>query len=50
MTGLLHRHGDRIDDVLELLYEHPALARTLNGEVSYLQAEAVLALCAQRGR
>ncbi|MFI0432924.1 MAG: glycerol-3-phosphate dehydrogenase/oxidase [Candidatus Nanopelagicales bacterium] len=44
MTGLLHRHGDRIDDVLELLYEHPALARTLNGELSYLQAEAVLAV------
>jgi glycerol-3-phosphate dehydrogenase len=44
---LLHRHGDRIGDVLELAREHPALGRPLTGAPGYLAAEVVHAVTAE---
>jgi glycerol-3-phosphate dehydrogenase len=44
---LLHRHGDRIGDVLELARAHPALARALTGAPGYLAAEVVHAVTAE---
>jgi glycerol-3-phosphate dehydrogenase len=44
---LLHRHGDRIGDVLELARAHPALARPLTGAPGYLAAEVVHAVTAE---
>ena len=44
---LLHRHGDRIGDVLELARTHPALARPLTGAPGYLAAEVVHAVLAE---
>jgi glycerol-3-phosphate dehydrogenase len=44
---LLHRHGDRIGDVLELAREHPALGRPLAGAPGYLAAEVVHAVTAE---
>jgi len=44
---LLHRHGDRIGDVLELARKHPALARPLTGAPGYLAAEVVHAVTAE---
>jgi glycerol-3-phosphate dehydrogenase len=44
---LLHRHGDRIGDVLELARTHPALARPLTGAPGYLAAEVVHAVTAE---
>lgn len=44
MEGLLHRHGDRIDDVLELMYENPELAEPFSADLPYRKAEAVIAI------
>jgi glycerol-3-phosphate dehydrogenase len=44
---LLHRHGDRIGDVLEIARKHPALARPLTGAPDYLAAEVVHAVTAE---
>ena len=44
---LLHRHGDRIGDVLELARKYPALARPLTGAPHYLAAEVVHAVNAE---
>jgi glycerol-3-phosphate dehydrogenase len=44
---LLHRHGDRIGDVLELAREHPALGRPVTGAPGYLAAEVVHAVTAE---
>jgi glycerol-3-phosphate dehydrogenase len=44
---LLHRHGDRIADVLELVRSDPALARPLAGAPGYLAAEVVHAVTAE---
>jgi glycerol-3-phosphate dehydrogenase len=47
---LLHRHGDRIGDVLALVREHPALGRPLTGAEDYLAAEVVHAVTAEGAR
>jgi len=44
---LLHRHGDRVHDVLALVREDPALGRPLAGAPGYLAAEVVLAVTAE---
>jgi glycerol-3-phosphate dehydrogenase len=44
---LLHRHGDRIGDVLELARSRPELARPLTGAPDYLAAEVVHAVLAE---
>jgi glycerol-3-phosphate dehydrogenase len=44
---LLHRHGDRIGDVLDLVRSDPALARPLTGAPDYLAAEVVHAVMAE---
>jgi glycerol-3-phosphate dehydrogenase len=44
---LLHRHGDRIADVLDLVREDPALGRPLTGAPAYLAAEVVHAVRAE---
>lgn len=44
MEGLLHRHGDRIDDVVELMYEDPSLAEPFSDTLPYRKAEAVIAI------
>jgi glycerol-3-phosphate dehydrogenase len=44
---LLHRHGDRTPDVLELTRSDPALARPLAGAPGYLAAEVVHAVRAE---
>jgi glycerol-3-phosphate dehydrogenase len=44
---LLHRHGDRIGDVLALIREDPALGRPLSGAPGYLAAEVVHAVAAE---
>ena len=44
MEGMMRRHGDRIDDVLALIYERPELAEPLSEDVSYRKAEAVVAI------
>ncbi|HLM06954.1 MAG TPA: glycerol-3-phosphate dehydrogenase/oxidase [Blastococcus sp.] len=44
---LLHRHGDRIGDVLEIARRSPALARPLTGAPGYLAAEVVHAVTAE---
>jgi glycerol-3-phosphate dehydrogenase len=47
VSRLLHRHGDRIGDVLQLARTHPALARPLTGAPGYLAAEVVHAVTAE---
>jgi glycerol-3-phosphate dehydrogenase len=44
---LLHRHGDRTADVLELVRRDPALGRPLEGAPGYLAAEVVHAVTAE---
>jgi glycerol-3-phosphate dehydrogenase len=44
---LLHRHGDRIADVLDLARSDPALGRPLTGAPDYLAAEVVHAVTAE---
>ena len=44
MEGLMRRHGDRIDDVLQVIYEQPELAEPLSPDVPYRKAEAVVAI------
>jgi glycerol-3-phosphate dehydrogenase len=44
---LLHRHGDRIGDVLDLARSEPALGRPLTGASDYLAAEVVHAVTAE---
>jgi glycerol-3-phosphate dehydrogenase len=44
---LLHRHGDRLGDVLDLARRDPALARPLAGAPDYLAAEVVHAVTAE---
>jgi glycerol-3-phosphate dehydrogenase len=44
---LLHRHGDRVGDVLALGRENPALGRPLTGAPDYLTAEVVHAVTAE---
>jgi glycerol-3-phosphate dehydrogenase len=44
---LLHRHGDRVGDVLDLARADPALARPLAGAPDYLAAEVVHAVTAE---
>jgi glycerol-3-phosphate dehydrogenase len=44
---LLHRHGDGITDVLELVRSDPALGRQLTGAPGYLAAEVVHAVTAE---
>jgi glycerol-3-phosphate dehydrogenase len=44
---LLHRHGDRVADVLALIREDPALGRPLTGAPDYLAAEVVHAVTAE---
>src|SRR4051812_16643166 len=44
---LLHRHGDRIGDVLALARQDPLLARPLTGAPDYLAAEVVHAVTAE---
>jgi len=44
---LLHRHGDRIGDVLDLARSDPTLARPLTGAPDYLAAEVVHAVTAE---
>jgi glycerol-3-phosphate dehydrogenase len=44
---LLHRHGDRVGDVLALVRENPALGRPLAGAPDYLTAEVVHAVTAE---
>ena len=44
---LLHRHGDRIVDVLALVRSDPSLARPLAGAPGYLAAEVVHAVTAE---
>ena len=44
MEGLMRRHGDRIDDVLQVIYEQPELAEPLSDDVPYRKAEAVVAI------
>ncbi|NYJ04602.1 glycerol-3-phosphate dehydrogenase/oxidase [Petropleomorpha daqingensis] len=47
---LLHRHGDRIGDVLALAGQDPLLARPLEGAPDYLAAEVVHAVTAEGAR
>jgi len=47
---LLHRHGDRIGDVLALTHRDPLLARPLEGAPDYLAAEVVHAVTAEGAR
>jgi glycerol-3-phosphate dehydrogenase len=47
---LLHRHGDRIGDVLALTRRDPLLARPLEGAPDYLAAEVVHAVTAEGAR
>jgi glycerol-3-phosphate dehydrogenase len=44
---LLHRHGDRIGEVLGLVRADPALGRPLSGAPTYLAAEVVQAVTAE---
>ncbi len=44
---LLHRHGDRTADVLDLIRREPALGRPLDGAPHYLAAEVVHAVAAE---
>jgi glycerol-3-phosphate dehydrogenase len=44
---LLHRHGDRTADVLELVRRDPELGRPLDGAPGYLAAEVVHAVTAE---
>jgi glycerol-3-phosphate dehydrogenase len=44
---LLHRHGDRTADVLDLVRRDPALGRPLEGAPGYLAAEVVHAVMAE---
>ncbi|MCW2698881.1 MAG: glpD2 [Blastococcus sp.] len=44
---LLHRHGDQITDVLDLVRSDPALGRPLTGAPGYLAAEVVHAVIAE---
>jgi glycerol-3-phosphate dehydrogenase len=47
VARLLHRHGDRIGDVLEISRRSPELARPLTGAPGYLAAEVVHAVTAE---
>jgi glycerol-3-phosphate dehydrogenase len=47
VARLLRRHGDRVDDVLDLAAADPALARPLAGAPGYLAAEVVHAVTAE---
>jgi glycerol-3-phosphate dehydrogenase len=47
VARLLHRHGDRITDVLDLTRSDPALAQPLTGAPDYLAAEVVYAVTAE---
>lgn len=47
---LMKRHGDRIDDVLALGADDPALARPLGGAPQYLAGEVVHAVTAEGAR
>jgi glycerol-3-phosphate dehydrogenase len=47
---LLHRHGDRIGDVLALARQDPLLAGPLEGAPDYLAAEVVHAVTAEGAR
>jgi glycerol-3-phosphate dehydrogenase len=47
VVRLLHRHGDRIGDVLDLVRSDPALGRPLAGAPGYLAAEVVHAVTAE---
>ena len=44
MEGLMRRHGDRIDDVLQVIFEQPELAEPFSDELPYRKAEAVVAI------
>lgn len=44
VEGLLRRHGDRVDDVLELVAADPGLVAALHPESRVLRAEAVVAV------
>jgi glycerol-3-phosphate dehydrogenase len=44
---LLHRHGDRTADVLDLVRRNPGLGRPLEGAPGYLTAEVVHAVTAE---
>jgi glycerol-3-phosphate dehydrogenase len=44
---LLHRHGDRVGDVLDLVRHDPVLGRPLDGAPDYLAAEVVHAATAE---
>jgi glycerol-3-phosphate dehydrogenase len=50
ITRLLHRHGDRIDEVLDLAAADPTLARPIFGAPDYLAAEVVHAVTAEGAR
>jgi glycerol-3-phosphate dehydrogenase len=50
VARLLHRHGDRIGEVLDLAASVPALARPLEGAPDYLAAEVVHAVTAEGAR
>jgi glycerol-3-phosphate dehydrogenase len=47
VVRLLHRHGDRVGDVLGLARAEPALSRPLTGAPGYLAAEVVHAVLAE---
>jgi glycerol-3-phosphate dehydrogenase len=50
VSRLLHRHGDRIGEVLDLAAADPELARPLEGAPDYLAAEVVHAVTAEGAR
>ncbi|SFL66117.1 glycerol-3-phosphate dehydrogenase/oxidase [Geodermatophilus ruber] len=47
VARLLHRHGDRIGEVLDLVRADPALGRPLPGAAAHLAAEVVHAVTAE---
>jgi glycerol-3-phosphate dehydrogenase len=50
LEHLLHRHGDTVDQVLDLAQDEPALADALAGGLRYLRAEAVYAVTHEGAR
>lgn len=50
IVHLLHRHGDRITDVLDLIAADPTLAQRLHPDCEHLRAEAVLAVTHEGAR